>query len=502
MHVVQRTAGVRTARLPPLPARSSVRVMKQVQAGSASIAAVEGRREHTAPWGLVGLASAMLSGSLGTSIVNVALPKLAATFGAPFEAVQWIVIAYLLTSTAVIVAVGRLGDAVGVRRLLLGGLLLFAAASVACGLAPTLPVLITVRAVQGIGAAVLMALTVALARSVVGKERTGSAMGLLGTVSAVGTALGPSLGGALVAMLGWRGVFLANVPLTLLALAITWRHLPPDRERIVSSRERFDHAGAVLLAATLAAFALMATVRGAGTWRLVSGLVALASAVAFVAVERRTSAPLLPLPLLRERGLGAALFANAIVSTVMMATLVVGPFHLVHALGLDPGRAGLVMSIGPAVTAMLGVPAGRLVDRIGVRRVTLAGLFGVAAGTAVLAALAGHATVLAYVAPLAVTTGSYALFSAANNTAVMADASAARRGILSGLLSLSRNLGLMTGATVLGTVFAAACGTPDVADASPDAIAGAMRVTFAAASSLVAVVAALALLRGRREERS
>ncbi len=473
-----------------------------MQEGSASAAAAEGRRERTAPWGLVGLAAAMLSGSLGTSIVNVALPKLAAAFGAPFAEVQWIVIAYLLTSTAVIVTVGRLGDAVGVRRLLLGGLLSFGAASVACGLAPTLPVLIAVRAVQGVGAAVLMALTVALARSVVGKERTGSAMGLLGTMSAVGTALGPSLGGAAVALFGWRAVFLANVPLTLLSFALTWRHLPRDRERVAATHERFDRPGAVLLAATLAAFAFATTARDGGGWRFVAALTAFGGAAAFVVVEKRAPAPLLPLPLLRERGLGGALLANAVVSTVMMATLVVGPFHLVHAIGLDPGRAGLVMSIGPAVSAMVGVPAGRLVDRVGVRRVTIVGLLGIVAGTGALAALADHATVVSYVAPLAVTTGSYAMFAAANNTAVMGDASVARRGVLSGLLSLSRNLGLMTGATVLGTVFAAACGTADVAEASPDAIAGAMRVTFAAASALVAVVAASLLLRTRREVRS
>ncbi|MBL8749416.1 MAG: MFS transporter [Planctomycetes bacterium] len=473
--------------------------MKHVQEGGASIAAVEVRRERAAPWGLVGLASAMLSGSLGTSIVNVALPKLAATFGAPFEAVQWIVIAYLLTSTAVIVVVGRLGDAVGVRRLLLGGLLSFGTASVACGLAPSLPVLIALRAVQGIGAAVLMALTVALARSVVGKERTGSAMGLLGTMSAIGTALGPSLGGAMLATLGWRAVFFANVPLTLLSFALTWRHLPPDRERVAATPERFDRAGAALLAATLASFAFAATARDGGAWRLVSGIVALVGAVAFVAVEKRAASPLLPLSLLRDRGLGGALITNTVVSTVMMATLVVGPFHLVHALGLDAGRAGLVMSIGPAVSALIGVPAGRLVDRVGVRRVTIAGLLGVVVGTGAVAALAGHTTVLSYVAPLAVTTGSYALFSAANNTAVMADASAARRGMLSGLLSLSRNLGLMTGATVLGSVFAVACGTIDVAEAPRDVIAAALRTTFTAASSLVGAVALFAALRGNRE---
>lgn len=467
--------------------------------GSASVAAVDGPREHAAPWALMGLALAMLTASLGTSIVNVALPSLAGIFAAPFEAVQWIVIAYLLTSTAVIVVVGRLGDVVGARRLLLAGLALFAAASVACGLAPTLPALIAARSVQGIGAAVLMALSVALTRSVVAKERTGSAMGLLGTTSAIGTALGPSIGGALVATLGWRAVFFVNVPIALVAFALAARHLPRDRDPAGGPRERFDGAGSALLAATLALFALAMTARVAGGWRLAAGLAACAGAAAFVAAERRAASPLIPIPLLRERGLGDSLLANAVVSAVMMATLIVGPFHLVHALGLEPGHAGFVMSIGPLVSALIGVPAGRLVDRVGARSIAIAGLLGVTAGIGTLAALAGEPTVLAYVVPLAATTASYALFSAANNTAVLADASAARRGVLSGLLSLSRNIGLMSGATVLGSVFAAACGTGDIADASPGAVAHAMRVTFASAAVLVAVVGAFAVLRARRE---
>lgn len=473
-----------------------------MQSGSAAVAAMDGRQWRAAPWAMVGLALAMLSASLGTSIVNVALPTLGEAFSAPFGAVQWIVIAYLLTSTAGIVAVGRFGDAVGARRLLLAGLLVHAAASVACALAPTLPVLIASRALQGIGAAVLMAWTVALARSVVDQGRTGSAMGLLGAMSAAGTALGPSLGGALLATSGWRAVFFANVPLTLLALVLAARHLPADRERIGGARERFDRPGAVLFAATLAAFAFATTARGPGPWPLASWLLALVGVVAFVVVERRAAAPLLPLSLLRENALWGALLANAIVSAVMMATLVVGPFHLVHALGLEPGRAGLVMSIGPAVAAVIGVPAGRVVDRNGARRAALAGLFGVAAGTGALAAFVGRSTVLAYVLPLAATTASYALFSAATTTGVMADASPSRRGVLSGLLSLSRSLGLMTGATVLATLFAAMCGTGEIAEAPRAAVAAAMRITFAVASASVTIVAALALLRGDRRARS
>src|SRR3954469_24113840 len=177
-------------------------------------------------WALLSLSLSMLLSSLGTSIANVALPTLAQAFGASFQQVQWIVLAYLLASTTLIVSVGRLGDIAGRRRLLLAGIALFTAASVLCGVAPTLWLLIAARAVQGLGGAIMMALTMAFVGDTVPKARTGSAMGLLGTMSAIGTALGPSLGGLLISGFGWRAIFLVNIPLGIAAFLLARRHLP------------------------------------------------------------------------------------------------------------------------------------------------------------------------------------------------------------------------------------------------------------------------------------
>src|SRR5690349_589794 len=152
----------------------------------------------------------MLLSSLGTSIANVGLPALAQVFDASFPAVQWVVLAYLLATTTLIVSVGRLGDLTGRRRLLLGGILLFTVASILCGVVPALWALTAARALQGLGAAVLMALTMAFVGATVPAARIGSAMGLLGTMSAIGTALGPSLGGVLISVLGWRSIFIVS----------------------------------------------------------------------------------------------------------------------------------------------------------------------------------------------------------------------------------------------------------------------------------------------------
>jgi len=161
-------------------------------------------------WAVASLSLSVLLSSLGTSITNVALPTLAEAFGASFQEVQWVVLAYLLATTTLVVSAGRLGDTVGRRRLLLAGIGLFTAASALCGVAPTLWVLVAARAAQGLGAAAMLALAMAFVSEAVPKAGTGSAMGLLGATSAVGTALGPTLGGGLIAGFGWPAIFLVN----------------------------------------------------------------------------------------------------------------------------------------------------------------------------------------------------------------------------------------------------------------------------------------------------
>jgi EmrB/QacA subfamily drug resistance transporter len=440
----------------------------------------------------------MLLSSLGTSIANVALPTFAQAFSATFQEVQWIVLAYLLAITTLIVGIGRLGDIVGRRRLLLAGIFLFTAASVLCGVTPALWFLVAARAAQGLGAAIMMALTIAFVGETVPKEKTGSAMGLLGTMSAIGTALGPSLGGVLIAGLDWRAIFLVNVPLGIASFLLAQRTLPPDRQTVKPERAVFDSLGTLLLALTLAAYALAMTI-GRGSFGSLN--LALLAAAAFgvglfALVESRAASPLIRLAMFRDPVLSAGLAMSALVSTVMMATLVVGPFYLSGALGLDAAGVGLVLSVGPLVVALIGVPAGHIADRFGATRMTIVGLVGIAAGCAILAATPASFGIRGYIAPMVVITVGYGLFQTANNTVVMTDIPADRRGVVSGILNLSRYLGLTTGAAVMGAVFAFGSATIDITTARPDAVAAGMRFTFAVAAMLI--VAAIALAFGSR----
>ena len=183
---------------------------------------------------------------------------------------------------------------------------------------------------------------------------------------------------------------------------------------------------------------------------------------------------------------------SMLVSTVMMATLVVGPFYLSLALGLDAALVGIVMSVGPLAAALVGIPAGRIVDRVGAKRMTVLGPIGIAIGSLILAILPATSGIVGYIAPNVVITASYALFQTANNTDVMTDIPADQRGVRSGMLNLSRHLGLITGASVMGAVFAAAAATSDVAAARPADVATGLQITFAVAAILIGIAIAVA----------
>ncbi|MDF0729392.1 MFS transporter [Pseudomonas entomophila] len=401
--------------------------------------------QDTSSPALGALAAATLLASLGISIVTVTLPTLAQAFSAPVDAVQWVVLAYLVSITVTIVLAGRLGDMHGHRRVLLAGLALFGLASLLCAAAPTLGVLIAGRAVQGVGGAILMALPLSMAREVVGQARTGSAMGLFATMSALGTALGPSLGGLLIEGVGWRAAF-------------------------------------VLLGGL-----------GAGVGLLVAWAVP-------VATRQAAPGPLLSLAPLRDGQLRRLLMMNLLLSTVMMTTLVVGPFFLTFGLGLKVALTGLVMAVGPLVAALSGVPAGRLVDRLGARRALLLGLVQTIVGLVCLASLPRGLGVAGYVLGLVLLTPGFQLFLTANNTAVMLGAADAQRGVLSGLLGLSRNLGFMAGASLMPWLFSVALGSREVAHAGSGQVAAAFSLTFLVAAGLVVVAVGLAGWGGFRRK--
>lgn len=404
-----------------------------------------------ATWHLAALALAMLLPSLGTSIANVALPTLASEFFVPIRSVQWVVVAYLLAVTSLVVAAGRLGDLYGRRRLLLVGMALFALASAACALAPDVRLLVAGRAAQGAGAALIMALTVAAAGEVMPEHQMGRAIGLLGTVSAVGTALGPSLGGVLIAAFGWPSLFIFMAAAGGVSLLAGVFLLPYDSAG-PRARPALDLPGMAVLAMTLCAYSLGLSRGGAAGALLLT--VAAVGLAALVRIERAARVPMVRIDLLRQPAFGVRLLTIGLASAIVMATLVVGPFHLSSELDLAPAQVGLVMSVGPGVAALTGVPAGRLADRVGASRTTAFGLFAMLAGSAAMALLSAKTGATGYVMALGLITAGYALVHAATTSAILQAAEPGQRGVVAGLQALARNLGLITGAAAIGSLYA------------------------------------------------
>jgi MFS family permease len=443
-------------------------------------------------------AGSMLIGSLGISLATVALPALASAFDAPIHAVQWVIIAYLVAVTASIVALGRLGDLIGHARVLILGLAVFAVASLTCAAAPNLSSLIAARILQGLGGAVLMALPISIIRNVVPREKTGSAMGLLGTMSAIGTALGPSLGGATIDRFGWSAGFVAVGLLALLllgpAIVIFGRHA--GRGKVHAGP--VDWLGSLLLALALSAYAVSMTRVGSSgaAWALLPVTVVLAAL--FARHQIKMANPLVPLALLRDRRISFSVTMNLFVSTVMMSTLVVGPFFLSLGLGLDNAMVGLVMAVGPLTSALAGIPAGRLTDRYGAARMVTAGLLQITLGLSALATLPVWLGLWGYCLALVLLTPGFQIFLAANNTVTMEGVAEDQRGVISGLLGLSRNLGFITGASAMSSLFAANLGQVEISRANPADIATAFTVTFLMATALPVT----ALIAGRIRRRA
>ncbi|MFW1956605.1 MFS transporter [Acinetobacter guillouiae] len=387
------------------------------------------------------LGLSILLASLGTSIVNIALPTLAEVFLLPFIQVQAVVIGYLISLTITVVIAGRLGDRYGCKSMLIVGLVIFSLASLLCSVAPSLWILVAARSFQGIGAAFLMTLAMALTRQTVSKSQLGRAMGMLGTITALGTALGPVLGGLLIALSGWQSIFGLQFILASIAIILAWVLLPNDciRKQIPTL----------------------------SSWQ-------------------------------PDQNITPNLMVNLLVAAVMMTTLVIGPFYLSLGLSLNQIQVGLIMGIGPVVAILSGIPSGRLVDRWGSRYIVAIGLIFLIIGSFMLAIVPKLMGLSGYIFPIIILTLGYQLFQAANNTMTLADVPKARQGVVSGLLSLSRNMGLIIGASVMGAIFSFGVGTIQFNQATALAIIDGMQFTFLCAGALMIVGLLISCVSFRR----
>ncbi len=407
------------------------------------------------------LATCILASSLAFvdgSVVNVGLPAIGRDLHAGPGALQWIVNAYLLPLSALLLLGGAAGDRYGRRRLLVAGTVLFGAASLACAAAPDLSLLLGGRALQGVGAAMLMPSSLAILGAAFSGPAKGRAVGIWAATGAAMGALGPVLGGWLIDTVGWRAIFLINLPLALGAIFLAWRFVPADAD----GRDRpVDVWGGLLATAGL----------GAATWALTTGsgpagwtpraLLASAAAAAlmlgFVAVERRLgSRAMTPLDLFGSRTFVGLTLLTLLLYGALGGLFVLLPFLLIQAAGYTGTQAGAALLPLPALLAVSSPAMGALAGRIGPRLPLTVGPLVVAAGFALMTRVGGHAAYWTQVLPalLAIAFGMSGAV-APLTTAVLGSVDARHTGLASGLNSAVARTGGLTATALVGSVLAA-----------------------------------------------
>jgi MFS family permease len=320
-------------------------------------------------------------------------------------------------------------------------------------------------------------------------------------MSAIGTASGPAVGGAVVAAFGWRAVYLLQIPLAVAALILCLLYI--QKARRTDEYKGIDLPGASALAVFLAALTFVVSDLADG-FDVASAMITIAAGGAFLAflwIEKRSRSPIVPLGLLRSGHLRVSLAMNAIVSLIMMGILVGGPFFLTEGLELTTAQMGLAMSVGPIMSAFSGIPAGRMTEKTGVDRAVLFGASAMVVATGMMAGLPYLFGLAGFVLAFVMLAPSYQVFLAALNTSVMMQVSKQDRGVASGILNLSRNFGFILGAGTISAIFWSLARVGGNAGDSTVQISAAMAGTFAICSVLSLGVLALAVLLHRNQNR-
>lgn len=456
------------------------------------------RESPRAHWYVVGtVCIGAFMGQLDASIVTLALPRLGHDLHAGVGAVEWVALAYLLVLVASVAIVGRISDAAGRKLLYVYGFGVFTTGSVLCALAPTLPVLIGARVLQAAGAAMLQANSIALIAEAMPRRLLGRGLGVQGTVQALGLALGPAIGGALLSLAGWRLIFLVNLPAGAVGLALGWFLLPRSRSRRAVRGP--DLLGGALLPLAVAGplvYLSLATGRGYGDPILLAALVGgLLAAVAFVGHERRAEAPLIDLSILRRPALSVGLSSGLVSYLVLFGALFVVPYYL-SAKHVGAAMIGLQLSALPVAIGLAAPIAGRLVNRVGVRLLTGGGL--VLNGAGLLEIAVRHAEG-GLVIGLALAGLGLGMFTPSNNASVMSASPAGHAGVMSGVLNMTRGIGTALGVALASALYTAAAGVggADLAHANTTAATHGLIVALVTLGGL-AMVTGLTLLLVRR----
>jgi EmrB/QacA subfamily drug resistance transporter len=424
---------------------------------------------------------------LDASIVTVAFPTLQRSFHAGLGSVTWVGLSYLLVLVGLVTGVGRMADMVGRKLLYMYGFIVFIIGSALCALAPSLLALDGFRVLQGVGAAMIQANSVAILVLALPREKLGRGIGIQGAAQALGLALGPTIGGLLIALGGWRLIFFVNVPVGIVGTVMAWFLIP--RSRHLQDRVPFDWLGLGLFVPAVAALLSAVSFGNSAGWTspAIIGLFLLAVALgaAFIRRERHTPDPMLDLTLFKRVPFAAGIASGLLSYLVLFGTLFVVPFYLERALHLSPGRSGLMLGVMPIALGITAPVAGRLAEQLGARPLTVAGM---AISAAVMGALiVAHGSLLFIVVELAVLGVGLGLFTPPNNAAIMGAVPREQSGLASGVLNMTRGMGTAMGLAFSSLVFGLVAG-------SEHASAALVTSGFKASAAFLGLIALMAMV--------
>lgn len=395
--------------------------------------------------------------TLDASIVNISLPKISAAFNVPLNGmIEWVIIAYLVVIASLLLTLGRLTDMIGRKLIWVMGISVFTLGSALCGAAPSLLPLVLFRALQGLGGAMIMAISPAMITRAFPAAERGRALGLNAMVVAAGTSAGPAIGGFITEAFSWRWIFYINVPIGIIGILATLRLLT-ERMRLRGSSQSFDIPGALLLGAGLTGLMLALSFGQEAGWRsnIIIGLFigAVVLLTAFVLHENRVDHPIVDFSLFRNRLFTAALGSSFLSFLALFAVLFLMPFYLEELRSFPTERSGLLLTAVPLTISVVAPFSGWLSDRFGSRVLSSMGLAVASLGLWFLSNLTGRSSTFSIVWPLIVTGFGQALFQSPNNNAIMGAAPQHRVGIASGFLATVRVLGQGFSVALTGAIF-------------------------------------------------
>jgi EmrB/QacA subfamily drug resistance transporter len=393
------------------------------------------------------------------SIVNIALPVIGKAFGVGMGMTSWTVSAYLLTISALLLIWGRLSDLIGQKKLFLGGLILFALGSLSCALSGSLIALVMSRVLQGVGASITMALVQGIVTAIFPMEERGKALGMIGTVVALGSLVGPGLGSLFIQYLNWQAIFYINLPIGLVAFFLAYKLLPDQKNRKIGTD--FDGVGASLLMlwvlVTFISLMLYAERLISLGWMGLGGVASVIIGYGLLAFEKKQSSPLLPLVLFRNSVFVKGVLTSYLSYVTMFAYIILMPFYLQRVHGIPIVMAGLLMSVYPMVTAVVSPFSGWLSDKFTSRPLTIMGMGLTVFAYWQLSSLQADTSLGLIAFAIGFLGFSTGLFQSPNTSSVMGSVQRQQMGIAGSASAFFRNFGMVTGVSLgmlLFTVFA------------------------------------------------